>query len=94
MTCLQAALFQWLNPKGWMSAIGAVATYTPPEPFAVNLIVVTAVFALVMAPCIAVWAAAGMALRSALDNPLHLRVFNVAMSILLVASLFPVFFNG
>src|SRR5262245_30490319 len=44
MTFLQAALFQWLNPKGWMSAIGAVATYTPPEPFAVNLLIVTGDF--------------------------------------------------
>lgn len=94
MTFLQAALFQWLNPKGWMAAVGAVATYTPAEPFVLNLITVTVVFALVMAPCIAIWAAAGTALRGVLANPLHLRGFNVTMALLLVASLYPLFSEG
>jgi threonine/homoserine/homoserine lactone efflux protein len=25
---LEAALFQWINPKGWVFAVGALATYT------------------------------------------------------------------
>ncbi|WP_163280031.1 LysE family translocator, partial [Klebsiella aerogenes] len=29
MSFLQAAAFQWVNPKAWIMAIGAVATYTP-----------------------------------------------------------------
>jgi threonine/homoserine/homoserine lactone efflux protein len=91
MTFLQAALFQWLNPKGWMSAIGAVATYTPTHGFFVSLLTLTVLFALIMGPCITVWAAAGAALRDFLSNPFHLRIFNAAMAALLVASLYPIF---
>lgn len=94
VTFLQAAAFQWLNPKGWMAAVGAVATYTPPQPFFINLLIVTFVFALVMAPCITTWAAAGAVLRVVLSNPINLRIFNITMGLLLVASLYPVFFGG
>ena len=89
MTFLEAALFQWLNPKAWMSAIGAVATYTPAEGFFANLTIVALVFALVMAPCITLWAAVGTALRGVLTNPVYLRIFNVTLALLLVASLYP-----
>jgi threonine/homoserine/homoserine lactone efflux protein len=91
MTFLQAAAFQWVNPKGWIAAIGAVATYTPANGFFINLLIVTAVFALVMGPCIALWAAAGTALRGFLSNPAYLRAFNITMALLLVASLYPTF---
>jgi threonine/homoserine/homoserine lactone efflux protein len=91
MTFLQAALFQWLNPKGWMAAIGAVAAYTPADGFFISLLILTVVFALIMGPCITLWAAAGAPLRDFLSNPLHLRIFNIAMAALLVASLYPIF---
>jgi len=91
MTFLQAAIFQWVNPKGWIAAIGAVATYTPENGFFVNLLIVTFVFALVMGPCISLWAAVGTALRKFLSNPAYLRAFNIVMALLLVASLYPIF---
>lgn len=94
LSFLQAAGFQWLNPKGWISAVGAVATYTPAQGFLVNLLIVTATFALVMLPCITVWAAAGTALRGVLSRPSTLRVFNITMALLLVASLYPVLVGG
>ena len=28
LTCLQAAAFQWINPKAWMMAVGAISAYT------------------------------------------------------------------
>ena len=31
MTFLQAAAFQWVNPKAWIMAIGAIATYMPSD---------------------------------------------------------------
>ena len=34
MTFLQAAAFQWVNPKAWVMAVGIIATYTPPSFFA------------------------------------------------------------
>jgi threonine/homoserine/homoserine lactone efflux protein len=35
---LQAAAFQWVNPKAWIMAIGAITTYTPQDNFVVNVL--------------------------------------------------------
>ena len=41
-----AAAFQWVNPKAWIMAIGAISTYTPLQGYFTNVIVIAAVFAL------------------------------------------------
>ena len=41
-TFLQAAAFQWVNPKAWIMAIGAITTYTPQEGFLVNVLLIAA----------------------------------------------------
>ena len=92
LSFLQAASFQWLNPKGWIAATGAVATYTPSNGFFANLLTVALVFALVMGPCITLWAAVGTSLRRLLSKPTYLRAFNLVMAGLLIASLYPTFF--
>lgn len=92
LSFLQAATFQWVNPKGWIAATGAVATYTPAAGYFANLVTVAAVFALVMGPCITLWAAVGTSFRRLLSKPAYLRAFNAAMAVLLVASLYPTFF--
>ena len=89
MTFLQAAAFQWVNPKAWAMALGAVAAYVP-APSAGAYAAVAGVFALVNLPSVAVWAAAGQGLRRWLDAPGRLRLFNWTMAALLVASLWPV----
>ncbi|MBN8939340.1 MAG: LysE family translocator [Rhizobiales bacterium] len=89
MSFMQAAAFQWVNPKAWIMAIGAVATYTPQNGFFLNIAIVTAVFAIINAPCIAAWAGFGVMLRRLLTGPRSVRIFNVAMAALLVLSLYP-----
>jgi threonine/homoserine/homoserine lactone efflux protein len=88
-TFLQAAAFQWVNPKAWAMALGAVANYTGGGGMAA-VGVVAVVFAGVNLPSVAVWAAAGEGLRSWLADPLRLRAFNWTMAGLLLASLIPV----
>lgn len=92
MTFLQAAAFQWINPKAWIMAIGAIAAYTPANAVLGNLLLVTVIYALANGPCIMVWAAAGTALRNVLRNSLSRTIFNITMAALLVASLYPIFF--
>lgn len=87
---LEAALFQWVNPKAWIMAIGAVATYTPTDGYFANLAVITFVFAAMNAPCIAAWAGFGSLLRASLADPRRRRLFNWAMALMLVASLVPI----
>ena len=89
MTFLQAAAFQWVNPKAWAMALGAVAAYVP-APSVGAYALVAVVFAGVNLPSVAVWAAAGQGLRRWLDGPGRLRLFNWGMAGLLVASLWPV----
>lgn len=88
---LQAAAFQWVNPKAWIMAIGAITTYTPQDNFVVNVLLIAALFALVNCPSVGLWTVAGSLLRNWLSNVRALRVFNIGMALLLVASLYPIF---
>lgn len=90
-TFLQAAAFQWINPKAWIMAIGAITTYTPQDDFVVNVLLIAALFALVNCPSVGLWTMAGSLLRNWLGNPRVLRGFNIGMALLLVASLYPIF---
>ncbi|MBX8512886.1 LysE family translocator [Pseudomonas cichorii] len=86
---LPAALFQWVNPKAWVMAIGAISTYTPVEGYFINVLVIASVFALIGLPCVCIWAGFGSLLRNVLRDPLKLRIFNGVMAVLLVVSLYP-----
>jgi threonine/homoserine/homoserine lactone efflux protein len=86
-----AAAFQWVNPKAWVMALGAVTTYLPHAFHAVDAAVLAGVFGAVNLPCVAVWAAFGTAMRQVLQAPKSVRVFNVVTAGLLVLSLVPIF---
>ncbi|BFO54703.1 MULTISPECIES: LysE family translocator [Comamonadaceae] len=85
----KAAAFQWVNPKAWIMAIGAIAAYVPADGGLLAVAVIALLFAAVNAPSVAVWAAFGTTLRRWLTDARHLRTFNVAMAVLLVLSLYP-----
>jgi threonine/homoserine/homoserine lactone efflux protein len=48
-----------------------------------------AVFALSTTLAVVVWTAFGTVVARALRNPLHARIFNIVMALLLVASIVP-----
>ena len=89
LTFLQAAAFQWVNPKAWAMAIGAMAAYAA-EGGWMRVALVAGLFALINFPSVLLWAWAGRAMRVFLQVPSRLRVFNWTMAALLVASLWPV----
>lgn len=89
MSFLQAAAFQWVNPKAWAIVVGTIATYTVPENYKVSLAQITLTYAIVGIPASIVWAAFGSALRNFLQDPAKVRWFNRAMAVLLVVSLYP-----
>ena len=86
----QAAAFQWVNPKAWIMAIGIVATYTPSDGYAGNLLLAALVLGLVNYPSVSVWTLFGSAVGRALRTPQALQRFNWCMAALLVLSLYPV----
>lgn len=63
----------------------------PMQGYFYNVVVISAVFALINLPSVGVWAGFGSLLRNVLRDPLGLRIFNGVMAALLVASLYPLF---
>ena len=89
MSFLSAAAFQWVNPKAWVMAVTAMVLYTNADrPFGSVLLVAVA-FGLVNVPCVSSWAGFGVALRRFLADPARLKWFNIAMGLLLAATLWP-----
>ncbi len=86
MTFLQAALFQWVNPKAWTMALSAIAIYAPDRSL-IAVLLVAMVFGLVNLPSVSLWVVMGQGLQGWLSNPARLRAFNWTMAGLLVASL-------
>jgi len=90
LTFLQAALFQWLNPKAWVIALGALTAYTTVGGEVVReTMTIAAIFVPSCVLSLLLWAAGGVALRQMLQSPRALRIFNVVMALLLLATLVP-----
>jgi len=88
MSFLQAALFQWVNPKAWVMTTGMVSAYVPSgEAFWGHLGLAAVIAIVVGLPCIVLWAAFGSALRRWLHRPRMIRAFNWTMAMLLVLSI-------
>ncbi|VAV93740.1 Transporter, LysE family [hydrothermal vent metagenome] len=91
-TFIQAALFQWVNPKAWAMALTAISVYAVDSSLGA-IALVALVFGLVNLPVITIWVSIGKALRLFLQDQAKLRVFNYAMAALLIASVIPVVFG-
>lgn len=89
LTFIQAFVFQWINPKAVVACLGAVALFMPADWAHTDFALLLLVFALATILATMTWAAFGAALSRFLHNPRHARVFNIAMAVLLVASIVP-----
>ncbi|MGC3024291.1 LysE family translocator [Burkholderia sp. DN3021] len=89
MTFIEAAAFQWVNPKAWMMVLTAATTVRLSADYGMNAAWMAVVFILIGFPCICLWAAFGLGLRRFLSNRRALRIFNVTMAVLLILSLYP-----
>jgi len=85
-----AAVFQWINVKGWVMVIGSITAYAAIAAFPWNIVIQTLVTLVVGVPTTVAWTLFGSALRPVLTSPLAVRAFNIVMAILLLASLIPV----
>ena len=89
LTFLQAAAFQWVNPKAWTMALTAITAYTPDRSLEA-IFVVGAIFGAINLPAVSSWTVLGQQMARWLQSPAQLRAFNWLMAGLLVASLYPV----
>ncbi|MEM7318336.1 MAG: LysE family translocator [Pseudomonadota bacterium] len=89
LTFLQAAAFQWVNPKAWAMALTAITAYAPDQTIRAIVIVALA-FGATNLPSVSVWTVLGQQMARLLTNPRRLVVFNWTMALLLVGSIYPV----
>lgn len=89
MGFLSAVIFQWVNPKAWIMAVGAVSIYAPHENYFVNVLVIALIFGLIGFPSAAMWASFGTVFRRFFTHERHMKIFNISMAFLLVVSICP-----
>jgi threonine/homoserine/homoserine lactone efflux protein len=86
---LGAAAFQWINPKSWLVSASAAGTFLSAEggsPVA-QAAALGGLFFLAALPSCFVWLAFGAAVQHLLGSERRLRIFNVAMGVLLALSI-------
>lgn len=91
LTFWHAVVFQWVNPKAWVMALGAVTTYADTRALLLDVALIAASFMLISAPCCLAWTVFGAGIKRLLKRPWALHAFNWTMAALLVASLYPLF---
>jgi threonine/homoserine/homoserine lactone efflux protein len=92
MTFLQAAAFQWVNPKAWGMALTAITVYVG-DATIIWLAAAAVLFSAVNLPSVSMWTIAGKQLQRFLTNPRRLSAYNWTMAALLIASLYPALQN-
>lgn len=88
MSFLQAASFQWVNPKGWTMALTAVSVYSTGSQWW-ELALIAGVFILANLPSVSFWTAAGTQLQRCLTTHTRVKSFNISMALLLLLSTVP-----
>jgi threonine/homoserine/homoserine lactone efflux protein len=91
MTFWGAAMFQWVNAKGWVMVIGTITAYAAIASFPWNIAIQVSLSLLLGVLSCTLWALFGTSLRPILRSRGAVRAFNIAMAVLLLASLYPVF---
>jgi threonine/homoserine/homoserine lactone efflux protein len=87
LTVIEAAGFQFLNPKAWVMTLTAAAIFLPRELGLLTACTyMVAVMALVNLPCITVWALFGSSLRGFLAKPAGRVAFNATMAVALAVT--------
>ncbi|MEM5403610.1 MULTISPECIES: LysE family translocator [Paraburkholderia] len=90
ITLVNGCLLLWLNPKSWAMTVGAAASFallaSNPNRLALLL---GAAFGVAACASLALWCALGVLLARLFRTPRHWRILNLAMGVLLAASVIP-----
>jgi len=86
---LGAAVFQWVNPKSWLVSVSVAGTFLSAEAGSpiLQAAILGGLFVLAALPSCFLWLAAGATLQHVLHSPRRLRMFNIAMGVLLALSI-------
>ena len=87
LTFIEAAAFQFLNPKAWVMTLTAAAMFLPGElSLLAACAYMVAIMAIVNLPCITAWALFGSSLRGFLAKPAGRVAFNSMMAVALAVT--------
>ncbi len=90
-TLLQAALFQWVNPKAWVIATSSISAYTTlTDDIYWQVLLIAAIFFFAAVISSSTWLVFGKGIKQVLQSPKQQRFFNISMALILVVSVFPV----
>lgn len=90
LTLIEAALFQWINPKAWTLALGTIAAFTTPglrfEGYLAEIASIAVLSGVIPFACLAVWCLFGVMIAGALADERRRRIFQLSLAGLLAAS--------
>ncbi len=87
-TFLEAAGFQWINPKGWSMSVAVTAQFASGSQPVFAALVVSCVFGVLALASTLSWGLLGQGIRRFLTNEARLKWFNWTMAILILACIF------
>jgi threonine/homoserine/homoserine lactone efflux protein len=82
----QSAAFQYANPKAWMLAAATAGSFVTNHATFISIAIIVIVFSIAAMGSLITWAWLGAALRHWLSVDSRLRIFNLAMGVLLAAT--------
>jgi len=91
---IEAALFQWVNPKAWVMALTAISVYTPDSRPMNSVFIVVLVFIISGTFATFLWTLMGQQLSRYFSDPFKLRVVNISLALVLLATLLPILLQG
>jgi threonine/homoserine/homoserine lactone efflux protein len=87
LNVLQAAAFQYINPKGWIFVLAASTAFRPDDlPVAVGYALVALTMMVVVAPTSALWVVGGTILNRLVTSRRAHRILSVVLGLLLALS--------
>ena len=92
LTFLEAAAFQWVNPKAWMMAVGSIPAFTTVGGnYYAELGVITLMWGLFCIPACLIWCLFGVAIRRLIRTPETARIVNLVLAAMVALSIVPLF---
>ncbi|AMB86307.1 lysine transporter LysE [Pseudomonas agarici] len=88
---MQGFLLQWLNPKAWVACASGAALFSSPHTHT-TLITFMAIYFVVCYISLAAWAVLGDRVSVLLNGTMRIRIFNLAMGGMLIATAFYMFY--
>lgn len=85
LTLIEAAGFQWINPKGWAMALATTAQFVTGASLLVESLLCALAFALAGLGSSLLWSGFGVGIGRFLSSDLRLRVFNIVMGALIAS---------